>query len=466
MITELTVFLMTVNFLEITPLFFLGATLTFIGFDLMYEWIVEVRHKLLLSEYAILLVTFGSIHIIGIDGGIAFGILVAAIDYVIVTAKASTLIRVNKRSRAVWNREEWQLLEQSAYHIKNPKIVTFEVNGNVFFGSSLHLLTAISHDLNIITTDDDRKEMANAMVSPIHRPSQMPNLDYRGSSVVEQRSKTPDFLVLDLKQMQNLDASAARGCFYQLTKMCGKRGIVICASSPSPRVDWVLRSHGITYSDDMEEFDIKKKLIGDFSVSAALNDSPKIILFDTVYEALEFCESSLLLRMISDAATPMFRRSLSASALLDCEEKEGSSIVSRYTLSAVFTEYLGLTASESSLLEKYESSVVTFHDELLFQSGETIFSYGQSSDAFYIILSGSVVVHQKVAVHKMTIKQKLERQKFKSSVKSKNEHHIITGAGILTHSMRKHSFESKTDDTLGEQKHYLRLGSIFGKIFF
>jgi SulP family sulfate permease len=34
-----------VNFLEITPLFFLGSTLIFIGFDLLYEWIAEVRHK-------------------------------------------------------------------------------------------------------------------------------------------------------------------------------------------------------------------------------------------------------------------------------------------------------------------------------------------------------------------------------------------------------------------------------------
>ena len=28
-----------------TQLFFLGSTLIFIGFDLLYEWIVEVRHK-------------------------------------------------------------------------------------------------------------------------------------------------------------------------------------------------------------------------------------------------------------------------------------------------------------------------------------------------------------------------------------------------------------------------------------
>lgn len=40
----------------------------FIGFDLLYEWIVEVRHKLLLSEYIVLLATFFAIQFLGING--------------------------------------------------------------------------------------------------------------------------------------------------------------------------------------------------------------------------------------------------------------------------------------------------------------------------------------------------------------------------------------------------------------
>lgn len=35
----------SVNFLEITPLFFLGSTLVFLGTDLLFIWLVEVRHK-------------------------------------------------------------------------------------------------------------------------------------------------------------------------------------------------------------------------------------------------------------------------------------------------------------------------------------------------------------------------------------------------------------------------------------
>ena len=64
------------------PLFFVGATLTFIGYDLLYEWLWEVRQKLLLSEYLVLIATFGAIHIVGIDAGILFGVVIAGVDYV------------------------------------------------------------------------------------------------------------------------------------------------------------------------------------------------------------------------------------------------------------------------------------------------------------------------------------------------------------------------------------------------
>ena len=35
-----------VNLLAITPLFFLGSTLIFIGIDLLYEWVSEVARLL------------------------------------------------------------------------------------------------------------------------------------------------------------------------------------------------------------------------------------------------------------------------------------------------------------------------------------------------------------------------------------------------------------------------------------
>lgn len=259
--------------------------------------------------------------------------------------------------------------------------------------------------------------------------------------------------------MQNLDASSARGCFYQLTKMCGKRGITIVASGCTPRVDWILRSHGVTYKDDKEEQIAKKSLLEDFSRSSMLED-PKIIMFETIYEALEFCESCIIVRMVSMGESSGLKRSLSASALF----ANNSPLHSRYTLSTVFTEYLGLEDSDILLFEKYENSVGTLHDELVLKSGETIFSTGDDPDAFYIILSGSIVVHRQEITKKLTM-SKISYEKPELKTQQSNEHKIVTGAGALTHSMRKHSFADKTDE-LGEQKKYLQLGSVFGFVDF
>ena len=87
------------------------ATLIFIGWDLLYEWLWEVREKLLLTEYLVLIATFIAIQIIGIDAGILFGVVVAIIDHVVTTAQVTTVTRVVKRSRAVWKPGKFGLFQ-------------------------------------------------------------------------------------------------------------------------------------------------------------------------------------------------------------------------------------------------------------------------------------------------------------------------------------------------------------------
>ena len=65
----LAVVVSTINILEIAPLFFLGATLIFIGYDLLWEWLIDIREKIFFMEYIILLTTFVAIQIIGMDFG-------------------------------------------------------------------------------------------------------------------------------------------------------------------------------------------------------------------------------------------------------------------------------------------------------------------------------------------------------------------------------------------------------------
>lgn len=244
---DLCVCVSSVNVLQIAPLFFLGATLIFIGYDLLWEWLIDIRSKIFLTEYIILLTTFVAIQVIGMDFGIMFGVVVALVEHVASTSRVSSLDCVSKRSRAVWATDDWNILQTYGYNTNDPKIVTLEVKGPVFFGSSQKLLQDITHEIGLSISEEEMKRVAFASphTSTPHsalrvKPSQSNNQPH-----AQRRTSHPQYLVLDFTQMTNLDASAATSCFLQLAKMCEKRGIFLCAAGVLPRVEWMLRSHHV-----------------------------------------------------------------------------------------------------------------------------------------------------------------------------------------------------------------------------
>jgi sulfate permease, SulP family len=62
--------------LSYVPNFFFGSLLSMICIDLMYEWLIAVRHRLCKVEYMICLTTFISIQLLGVEYGILAGILI------------------------------------------------------------------------------------------------------------------------------------------------------------------------------------------------------------------------------------------------------------------------------------------------------------------------------------------------------------------------------------------------------
>ena len=86
----------------------------------------------------------------------------------------------------------------------------------------------------------------------------------------------PRFVVLDLSSVSNVDASAARGCFLQLAKMCAARKIVVCAAGVNSRIDWIMRTHETAHHlDEDGSVDGKTNL---------MEMNQKIILFDDLDE--------------------------------------------------------------------------------------------------------------------------------------------------------------------------------------
>lgn len=393
MVVFLYVVISPINILQVAPLFFLGSTLIFIGYDLLYEWLFEIRTKIFLSEYAIVWATFAAIQIFGINGGIGVGILVSLVDHVVNTATQTlTVERVSKQSRAIWSPDEFKVLQNQAYHPYMPRIVTLDIAGTVFFGSSLYLLQRLTEELGIDLQDESAASQAifksphtpMALLPSNEKEKRIPRDGPPRQSVrATVLRSSPNFVVLDLSRLSNMDASASRGCFLQLVKMCAKRRIICCAVGASPRVEWMLRSHGVAF-DSVEEDRIKAKLLSHQTETSPaqpiLRDAENLLLFLTAYEALEFCEHALLKRMNLPHSGPFggFYRQATP-------DDEG------HSLSYVFGRILGLSEDEERMLDPLESD--RYRENLVdLAAGTEIFAQKTHADAFYVVLKGYTAV--------------------------------------------------------------------------
>jgi len=440
MIMFVAVVVSRINFLSVLPLFFLGATLIFIGYDLLFEWLIEVREKLLLTEYLVLVATFVAIHIIGIDAGILFGVVVAVIDHVWTSAQVTTVSRVIKRSRAVWTPEDWKLLASNAYG-RVAKIVTFEIRGSVFFGSSIQLLQNISEDIGLDATQEETQELTMASPAPRGHPRLTKSLSFTGRSLVQPNTCCrPDYLVLDLSHLNNLDASAARGCFLQLAKMCAKRGIVVCASGALPRVEWMMRSHDVACAGVEEEEGVKQSLL---DAESEVEETEKILLFLTVYEGLEFCENLMIRKLTQKVGLTTSRRPsfIRLDELIGPADATGAGLP-KETLPHIFAHVLGLHDSELSQLSVLERQ--EFHEEVTFNEGDVIFRRDTTADAFFIVLKGAVA---------------LVREDY---IKQNTPSTIISGAGQVQMSQSP----LRKAKEIGDIRAILQVGCLFGFVDF
>ena len=63
------------SILAYVPNFFFGSLLSLICVDLVFEWLIESRHKLTIAEYVICLSTFTFILVTGVEYGIVLGVV-------------------------------------------------------------------------------------------------------------------------------------------------------------------------------------------------------------------------------------------------------------------------------------------------------------------------------------------------------------------------------------------------------
>jgi CRP-like cAMP-binding protein len=214
----------------------------------------------------------------------------------------------------------------------------------------------------------------------------------------------------------------------QLAKMCARHHIVVCASGATPRVDWILRAHACAYAADDEQA-AKDKLEHQFT-DAREEGPDKIFLFDTLYEALEYCES-MLISELQPAAPNGGSSSPNHLVAPNSVRQETMS------LSTAFVNLLGLKRDDTVMLEAFERKEEPFHVENEYHSGEAIFQQGIEADAFFVVLSGSVAVFRGERVSSNT--------------------NILSGAGNVRAAKSRRGASD-----LGEVSVFLPPGSVFG----
>lgn len=157
--------------------------------------------------------------------------------------------------------------------------------------------------------------------------------------------------------------------------MCSKRGIVVVASGATPRIDFMLRSHGASYPA-AEEDEVRDKLYNNTDLSGPVVSDiiDRIILFMTVHEALEFCEDTLIRQFHGKSAETSGYRGFAGP-------KE-------HTLSSAFAQMLESDDAEREILRQFDEC--RYHRELGFSAGEKIFSKTKRADAIYVVLQGCV----------------------------------------------------------------------------
>jgi len=397
MFAFMAIVILPMNLVQVAPLFFLGATLIFIGYDLLFEWLIDVRHKLLMSEYAVLLSTFFAIHLVGIDAGIFIGVFIAASSTFVTVSTTPSISKVNKCSLAVWKPDDWKLLQNQGYHPQHPKIVTIELRGSIFFGSSLQILSSIT---KMVGLDESQEMILDMNMLTPHASGYLLSKKKEGTPLLGGRDKAarsriqfpPEFLVLDLSHLINLDATAARMCFLQLAKLCAKRGILVCASGASPHIDWLLRSHDVSCKEDEEE---KMKKVLQISGGTGKGDVivDKLLPFWTLYEALEFCENIIVERIRSMNTGTWGQKSLFVPLNRLPSSTKSVSQQPKISLCRVFSHILGLNDDNSQVLDRLETTDgPKFYDEVHLSKGEELFGQGTAPDTFFVVLGGVIAL--------------------------------------------------------------------------
>uniref|UniRef100_M4B5U6 STAS domain-containing protein n=1 Tax=Hyaloperonospora arabidopsidis (strain Emoy2) TaxID=559515 RepID=M4B5U6_HYAAE len=416
-VLEIAIVLCPFSIIAYVPKVFFGALQMLVCLDLMIEWLWHARNKLLSREYGIVWLTFLSMVFVNLELGIVVGIIVAGFNFIYSYIATASVHRVMKRSRVERDLRERVLLQNMRM-----SIVTLELEGFIFFGSSVKVMDEVRRHV-LVTTTEKQEALTTSFSgsSPLlprrHAPSphvarsledtftdDLATLD----SVFDDHdihgySSTPKavgknepaalhaartrYFILDFEKVSGVDATAVRSCFNATKELLAQHGIVLIFASIPTDAERLLRVHDVIEQED-----------GSGSGS---------LVFDTLDKALEWCEDELL---VSEGVLPL---SESAPASTNSDGNEGmpwqllDQLLPRPDGSPGKNGKPNRSISTGSPLPEHEASSGALTRELCEmyvthvhkQEGETLYRAGGLVNGVYFIVYGKVDVFMPSKIH-------------------------------------------------------------------
>lgn len=224
---ELVVVVVPLDLSASLPLYFFSATLSFVGIDLLAEWLWEARDKYASRlEYLSSLFTFGAIQVLGLDSGLLLGIVAAAGVFVYAAAQLVD-DRAHQMSRVAPRTIEPRKKPAEARALERFKdqLVVLELRGQLWWGNAANMLGKIKAALRLARSDDATET----------------------TSLLARAAATRDgwHLVLDVRHVDGIDASAVRSLFLPLSQLATSGECSLGFASLAAAQERLLKRHGV-----------------------------------------------------------------------------------------------------------------------------------------------------------------------------------------------------------------------------
>eukprot|EP00043_Microstomoeca_roanoka_P015501 m.155285 g.155285 ORF g.155285 m.155285 type:complete len:1051 (+) comp16274_c0_seq1:16-3168(+) len=333
---SLIAFMLPISILAYIPKFFFGAILTFIAIDLLYCWLIQAFRLVHWTEFLIIWGTFIAINATNLEVGMAIGIGLSILVFILKYARTNVTQLVHKRSHVLRGYTQREILGQ-----EENQLAVMELSGYIFFGSALSILNDVKRILRVSTSPARSSSLGSALSST-------------SNILVANYDQRPTYLVLDFRHVSGIDATAMRTCFVTIKQLMVQHNGVVALCSLTTEDVKLMRAHGVVPPQTEQP--------------SSSNRRQHVRVFDTVEDALVWCEDQILKDAKAVTPTPA---TLSLSDIL---------------LTYVVDAH---TTPNPALLELAQRTSTLF-EKTTYEAGDVIFVDGQLADHLYFLLEGEV----------------------------------------------------------------------------